>query len=90
MLALSHSGHTDISLIGGLFERFLILSGLRLLLGGVFCLWIAIHTTGHVMVFDFCRRYLHRFRPHFIAVFVYVIDRFVLGFRLLTDPFLGH
>jgi len=90
MLALSHSGHTDISLISGLFERFLVLSGLRLLLGGVFCLWIAIHTTGHVMVFDFCGWYFHWFRAHLIALFVHVVDRFVLGFRLLANPFLGH
>ena len=89
MLALSHSGHTDILLIGGLFERFLILSGLRLLLGGVFCLWIAIHTATHIVIFNFCRRHFHRFRPHFITLFVHVKDRLVLSLGFLADP-LGH
>ena len=89
IFALSHSGHTDISLIRSLFEGFLILSGLRLLLGGMFGFGIAIHTAAHIMVFDFCGRYFHRFRAHLIAVFVHVINCLVLGLGFLADP-LGH
>lgn len=89
MLPLSHLGHTDISLIGGLFECFLILCRLRLLLGGVFCLWIAIRATRHIVVFNLAWMYLHWLRTHLIALFVNVVDVLVLGFGLLTDP-LGH